>query len=109
MAVGGAHPHIDACGGPLVDQVMGPASAGMNIQRQHLRLPPGKGLDLRNEPRADPIADEVGEPLLLIQRVGHAAHIAVAILLPDQQDAAGRVGEDHDRFSTPHPARRDHA
>jgi len=62
--------------------VMGAARAGVYLQGQHLCLPPGQDLDLRDEPRADPVADQVGESLLLIQRVGHAAHIAAAILHP---------------------------
>ena len=32
------------------------------------------------------------------QRVGHAAHVAAAILHPDQQGAACSVGEGHNRF-----------
>jgi hypothetical protein len=66
----------------------------VHLQSQHLRLPPGQDLDLRHEPRADPVADEVGETLLLIQRVGHAAHIAAAILHPDQQGAAFNITAD---------------
>ena len=42
-------------------------------QGQPLRLPPRPDLDLRHETRADPIAGEVGEELLLIQRVSHCA------------------------------------
>jgi hypothetical protein len=45
-------------------------------------LPPRQDLDLRHQPRTDPVADQVGESLLLIQRVGHATHIAAAILHP---------------------------
>lgn len=80
---------------------MGAARAGLHLQGQHLRLPPGQDLDLRHQPRADPVADQVGEPLLLIQRVSNAAHVAAAILHPDQQRAAGCVGEGHDRFQRP--------
>ena len=59
-AVGPAHPRIHACGRALADQVLGAARAGVHMQRQHLGLQPGRDLDLRHQPRADPVAGEVG-------------------------------------------------
>lgn len=60
---------------------MGAARAGFNPQGQHLRLPPGHDLVLRHKTWADPVADEIGESLLLpLQRISHAAHIAIATL-----------------------------
>ena len=81
-SVGGAHPHIHGCGTGC----------------QHLRLPTGQVLELRHETGADPVADEVGKSLLLIQRVSHGAYVAAAICHPDQQGAAGSVVEGYDRY-----------
>lgn len=80
---------------------MGAARAWVDLHHQHLRLPPEQDLDLRRQPRADPVADQVGESLLLVQWVGNATHVAAAILDPDQQNAACSVGEGHDRFQRP--------
>lgn len=66
---------------------MGTAQAGVHPQGQHLRLPPGQDFELRHKTRADPVADEIGESLLLVQRVSHAAHVAIATL---QQRFTGR-------------------
>ena len=69
-AVGGAHPHINACGRTLANQEMGAARAGVHTQGQHLRLPPGQDFELRHKTRADPVADAIGESRLLVQRGG---------------------------------------
>jgi hypothetical protein len=66
---------------------MGTAQAGVHPQGQHLRLPPGQDFELHHKTRADPVADEIGELLLLVQRVSHAAHVAIATL---QQRFTGR-------------------
>lgn len=43
-------PHVHACGRALANQVMGSARAGVRLQGELLRLPPGQDLDLRYEP-----------------------------------------------------------
>jgi len=49
---------------------MGAARAGVHPQGQHLRLPPGQDFEFRHKTRADPVADAIGESLLLGQRGG---------------------------------------
>jgi hypothetical protein len=49
---------------------MGAARAGVHAQGQHLLLPPGQDFELRHKTRADPVADEIGESLLLVQLGG---------------------------------------
>jgi hypothetical protein len=70
----------------------------MDLQRQHLRPAPREDLDLRNNARADAVADEVGQSLLQVERVGHTTDMAASVLHADQQRATRRVGEGHDRF-----------
>ena len=73
----------------------------MHLECQHLLLSPGQDLDLRHEARADPVADGVGESLLLIQWVGNAAHVSAAVVDADQKRAASGVGEGEDRIQRP--------
>jgi hypothetical protein len=80
---------------------MGATRAGIHLECQHLRPSPGPDLDLRHKARADPVADEVGETLLLIQWVGNAAHVSAAVVDADQKRAASGVGEGDDRFQRP--------
>jgi len=92
----GAHADVDSGGGSFADQVVRPARARMDLQGQHLQPAPGQELDLRDEARADAVADEAGQTLPQVESGRHAANVAGAVLHADEQRAAGRVGEGDD-------------
>lgn len=100
-AVRRAHPDVDAGSRPFTDQVMRTARTGVDLQGQHLLPAPRQDLDLRNEARADAVAEHVRQPLLQVKHVGHAADVVAVILHTDEQCAARRVGERDDRPERP--------
>jgi len=105
-AVARADTDVDTRGGPLPVQVVRPARARVHPQSQGLRSAPGKDLDLRHDPRADAVTDEVGHSLLQVEGVRYTADVASSVLDADEQRSARRVGEGHDRLE--HSVRRRH-
>ena len=79
-AIGRAHPDVYAGGRTLPGEMVRPARAGMDLQREHLRPPPWGESRSRERCPADAIADEAGQGLLQIERVGHASHVPAPIL-----------------------------
>ena len=57
-SVGRAHSDIHAGGGSFLDQVMRSARARMYLEGQYLGPAPREDLNLRNDARADAVADE---------------------------------------------------
>ncbi|MEX2609316.1 MAG: hypothetical protein WEA24_05160 [Gemmatimonadota bacterium] len=44
------------------------------------------------------VADQVGQPLLHVERSGYTSNVAAAVLNANQQCAARRIGDCHDRL-----------
>jgi len=86
--VGGAHAHIDARLRPLALEVVRAGRARVNLHGQDLGAAPGQDLDFRYEARSDVIADQVGQPLLQIERLDDASDMAALVLHPEQQRSA---------------------
>jgi hypothetical protein len=68
------------------------------LHGQHLRATPRQDLELRHESGDDVVADQVGEALLQIEGIAHAAHVSALVLDADKQRSARGIGEGDDRL-----------
>ena len=76
---------------------MRPVRTGKDLHHDQLGRPPRDHIDRRNQPWLDPVADETGEALLLLERIGQSAHALGAVLDSDDEQAARRVGKGNQR------------
>ena len=75
LSIGRAHPDEDADFGSQPFQVVWAGVARVDLHSQHVQIPPGNDLDIRNEAWADRIGDKVCEFLFRCKHVGHAEDV----------------------------------
>jgi hypothetical protein len=81
-AVGRPHSNVNTGLHAIPPEIMRAAGAGVDLHSDDLSAAPRQDLDLRHEPRGNLIADEVGEPLLHVERINDAADVGRSVFHP---------------------------
>jgi hypothetical protein len=97
LPVGRAQAHVGALLRPFALHVVGTQRAGRHPGHQHLGAAPGQDFDFGQQTRLDAVGHQVGQPLLVAQRIGQAGHAAGLFVHADHQVTAGGIGEGHQR------------